>query len=128
LKGQVLEVIDANGDGLEDRLQLLADGLPAPYGIHAEADFVDVSAKNALLRLHNRKKSGRSIEVIASGWGYSSDYHDWAIGLPRNERGEYFLGIPCQQDKRSPAAARFHGHVLRLTPRKPTPAEPRGSP
>ncbi|HTU18402.1 MAG TPA: hypothetical protein VMG10_10115 [Gemmataceae bacterium] len=125
LKGQVFAAIDTNGDGLEDRLQLLADGLPAPYGVHAEADYVDVSGKNALLRLHNADKSGRRIEVIASGWGYSADYHDWAIGLPRNERGEYFLGIPCQQDKRSPAAARFHGNVLRLTPRKPTIDDPR---
>lgn len=125
LKGQVYEAIDTNGDGLEDRLRLLADGLPAPYGVHAEADYVDVSAKNALLRLHNQDKSGRRIEILASGWGYSSDYHDWAVGLPQNERGEYFLGIPCQQDKRSLAAARFHGNVLRLTPRQPTRDDPR---
>jgi mono/diheme cytochrome c family protein len=125
LKGQVYEVLHTNGDDLEDRLQLLADGLPAPYGVHAEADYVDVSAKNALLRLHNRQQSTRRIEVIASGWGYSSDYHDWAVGLPRNERGEYFLGIPCQEDKRTPAAAHFHGNVLRLSPRNPTHDDPR---
>ncbi len=125
LKGQVFEAIDTDKDGIEDRLQILADGLPAPYGVHAEADHVDISAKDALLRLLHADKNGRRIEVIASGWGYSSDYHDWTVGLPRNERGEYFLGIPCQQDKRSPAAARFHGNVLRLTPRKPTLDDPR---
>ena len=36
LKGPVYEAIDTNGDGIEDRLHLLADGLPAPYGVHAE--------------------------------------------------------------------------------------------
>ncbi|MGH7223770.1 MAG: hypothetical protein ACRELF_11115, partial [Gemmataceae bacterium] len=121
LKGQVFQAIDTDGDGIEDRLQLLADGLPAPYGVHAESDYVDISAKYALLRLHNAPTERRwRIDAIASGWGYSSDYHDWAMGLPRNERGEYFVGIPCQQDKRSTDAARFHGNVLRLTPRKPT--------
>jgi hypothetical protein len=125
LKGQVFEAVDTNRDGTEDRLNLLADGLPAPYGVHADNGKIDISAKYALLRLHNVEKSGRRIEAIASGWGYSSDYHDWAVGLPRNERGEYFLGIPCQQDKRSPTAARFHGNVLRLTPREPTLDDPR---
>jgi mono/diheme cytochrome c family protein len=125
LKGQVFEAVDSDGDGVEDRLKLLADGLPAPYGIHAERGFIDVSAKYALLRLSNVEGPNRRMDTIASGWGYSPDYHDWAVGLPRNERGEYFLGIPCQQDKRSPAAARFHGNVLRLKPRTPTTDDPR---
>ncbi len=120
LKGQVFEAMDTNGDGIEDHLNLLADGLPAPYGVHADANYIDISTKYALLRLHMDTKSGRRIETIASGWGYSSDYHDWVVGLPQNERGEYFLGIPCQQDKRPPVAALFHGNLLRLTPRKPT--------
>ncbi len=125
LKGQVFEGVDTDGDGIEDRLKVLADGLPAPYGVHAESGYVDICSKYALLRLHNPDRSGRRIEAVASGWGYSSDYHDWAIGLPQNDRGEYFLGIPCQQDKRSPAAAHFHGNILRLTPRKPTLDDPR---
>jgi cytochrome c553 len=125
LKGQVFEAGDTNGDRIADRLNLLADGLPAPYGVRADVDHIDISAKYALLRLHTDTKSGRRIDTIASGWGCSSDYHDWVVGLPQNERGEYFLGIPCQQDKRSPAAALFHGNVLRLTPRKPTVDDPR---
>jgi hypothetical protein len=125
LKGQVYEVLDTGHDGSADRLRLVADGLPAPYGIHAGPGYVDVSAKYAVLRLWDATESGRRIETIASGWGYSSDYHDWAVGLPQNERGEYFLGIPCQQDKRPSAAARFHGDVLRLLPRKPTAEDPR---
>ncbi len=125
LKGQVYEAADTDHDGGEDRLRLLADGLPAPYGVHAGPDCVDVSAKYALLRVRENGSSGRRIETIASGWGYSQDYHDWAVGLPRNDRGEYFLSIPCEQDKRPPIAARFHGNVLRLVPRLPTADDPR---
>jgi mono/diheme cytochrome c family protein len=122
LKGQVFEAVDTDRDGREDRLVLLADGLPAPYGVQAGPDYVDVSAKYAVLRVW---EGDRRVEAVASGWGYTPDYHDWAVGLPRNERGEYFLAIPCQQDKRAPAAARFHGNVLRLVPRSPTTNDPR---
>ncbi|HTK73929.1 MAG TPA: c-type cytochrome, partial [Gemmataceae bacterium] len=115
LKGQVFAV-----DEHEANLRLLADGLPAPYGVNTGPDFVDVSAKYAVLRIR-----GKTVETIASGWGYTADYHDWAVGLPRNERGEYFLGIPCEQDRRSPAGARYHGNVLRLVPRPPTGDDPR---
>jgi hypothetical protein len=125
LKGQVYEALDSNGDGAEDQLALLADGLPAPYGVAAAASYVDVAAKYAVWRLRAHGPASRSGHVIASGWGYSSDYHDWAIGLPQNDQGHYFLGIPCQQDRRSAEAARYHGQVLRLVPRHPTLTDPR---
>jgi cytochrome c2 len=125
LRGEVYEAVDTDKDGIEDRLVLLADGLPAPYGVRAGPGYIDVSAKYGLLRVKGSGPSGGRVAVVASGWGYTSDYHDWAVGLPQNGRGEYFLGIPCQQDRRSPAAARFHGTVLRLVPRKPTADDPR---
>jgi mono/diheme cytochrome c family protein len=115
LKGQAFAVNERDAS-----LSLLADGLPTPYGVNTGPDYVDVSAKYAVLRIR-----GGEIETIASGWGYTADYHDWAVGLPRSERGEYFLGIPCQQDRRSPTAAWYHGNVLRLVPRPPTADDPR---
>jgi hypothetical protein len=115
LKGQVFALNDRDTSP-----KLLADGLPAPYGVNTGPDYVDLSAKYAVLRIR-----GSTVETIASGWGYTADYHDWAVGLPRNDRGEYFVGIPCEQDRRSPAAARYHGNVLRLVPRPPSAEDPR---
>jgi mono/diheme cytochrome c family protein len=120
LKGQVFAIDEADAN-----LRLLADGLPTPYGLNTGQDYVDVSAKYAVLRIRTSEGVGRRIETAASGWGYTTDYHDWAVGLPRNDRGEYLLGIPCEQDRRSPAAARYHGNVLRLVPRPPTADDPR---
>jgi mono/diheme cytochrome c family protein len=120
LKGRVFTVNERDMS-----LDVLADGLPTPYGVNTGPDFVDVSAKYAVLRIRTSPGGQRRIETVASGWGYTADYHDWAVGLPRNDRGEYFLGIPCQQDRRSPAAARFHGNVLRLVPRQPDRDDPR---
>ena len=119
LKGRVYLARDTDGDGLEDALAPLSDDLAAPYGVHATPDgAVDVITKYALLRLYDRDGDGRAerTEVLASGWGHTDDYHDWAVGLPRDPRGNYYVALPCQQDDRSPAAAQLRGRGLRLVP------------
>ncbi|MCA9155890.1 MAG: hypothetical protein KDA38_13930, partial [Planctomycetales bacterium] len=55
-----------------------------------------------------------------SGWGHTTDYHDWAVGLSSDGAGGYFAAFPCQQDKRSEAAARLRGTVVRMSPRTPS--------
>lgn len=127
LKGSVWVARDTDGDGLEDRQTLFADGLPAPYGIAADGDAIDVCAKYALLRLSDADGDGRAerATVAASGWGYTTDYHDWAVGLPRDSAGNYYMSFPCQQDKRSARAALLRGTVVELLPRTPTADNPR---
>lgn len=130
LKGQVVRV-DLGGQldpsGILPTTVLL-DGLPAPYGLSIQGEQVDVCAKFALIRTAadpRESNSPRQAMVVASGWGYTADYHDWAVGLPRTKEGVYFLAIPCQQDNREAEAARYRGTVLKLSPRQPTPDDPR---
>lgn len=132
LKGTVLEVRDTNADGYEDTYVRVSDVLPAPYGLATGRDaegreFIDVAAKYGIVRLYDDDgdRFHERSEVVASGWGYTNDYHDWTVGLPRNAEGAYYVGLPCQQDDRSPAAARYRGQVLRLVPRKPSADDPR---
>ncbi|HUE74822.1 MAG TPA: c-type cytochrome [Pirellulaceae bacterium] len=120
LKGQVIAARDSDNDGLEDAASVVADGLATPYGITDGGDALHVLTKAALLEV----KDG-AVKVLASGWGHTDDYHDWAVGLPRNEKGEYFVGLPCQQDERSAAAAKYRGAMLKLVPRMPTEDDPR---
>lgn len=122
LKGSVWLVRDTNGDGLEDELTLVADGLAAPYGIACQGDAIDVATKFGVIRLSQLGENGRArrADVVASGWGYTADYHDWTIGLPRDSDGNYYVGLPCQQDDRLPSEAFLRGTVVRLQPRKPT--------
>jgi cbb3-type cytochrome oxidase cytochrome c subunit len=122
LKGQVHLARDTDGDGLEDALSTFADGLAAPYGLVANGNALDVIHKPALVRLHDADGDGHAerVETLAAGWGHTADYHDWAVGLPRDAAGNYYVALPCQQDDRTPAAAHLRGTVLKLSPREPT--------
>lgn len=131
LKGRVVEARDTNGDGLEDALRPVSDDLAAPYGIAvAEQDgkeVLDVVNKYGLVRLHDDDADGyrERIEVVASGWGHTDDYHDWAVGLPKIAGGGYYVALPCQQDNRDPKKATLRGQGLKLLPRTPTKDDPR---
>ncbi len=118
LKGRVWLVTDDNQDGWEDRAEPFSDDLAAPFGVFAGEGFVDVVNKYALLRLMDHDKDGFAEEVrrLSSGWGHTTDYHDWAVGLPRDSSGAYHIAISCQQDDRSAAAAHWRGEVLKLVP------------
>ncbi len=126
LKGRVWVASDSDGDGLEDTLSQFSDELAAPFGAHATKDYIDVVNKFGLLRLRDNDGDDRadSVEKLASGWGHTADYHDWAIGLPSDGEDGYLIATACQQDKRSKAAANLRGVVLKLTPRTPTRENP----
>ncbi len=127
LKGRVWQAVDTNNDGLEDQVSLFSDELAAPFGISAHKDHVDVINKYALLRLFDDNRDGQADRVVtlASGWGHTTDYHDWAIGLPRDKQGNYYIAIACQQDDRSLVAAHLRGKVVKLVPQAPTKSDPR---
>ncbi len=128
LKGRVWLALDTDGDGLEDQMAQFGDELAAPFGIHARSNKVlDVATKYGVARLTDDDGDGRAeqTQLVASGWGHTADYHDWAIGLPPDGDGGYYLSLACQQDKRSQAAARLRGTVVRLHPRTPTDDDPR---
>jgi len=127
LKGQVWSAADTNSDGLADRLTAISDELAAPYGVVTGDNFVDVINKNGVVRLTDFGPSGQAqrSDIVASGWGHTDDYHDWAVGIVPDGANGYFTAIPCWQDKRDVAATKFRGEALRLAPRQPTPDNPR---
>ena len=125
LKGRVLQVNDSDSDGLGDRLLVISDDLPAPYGLAANSSSVDVLCKTSLIRLtppatDTASDTPYDQQVVADGWGYTADYHDWAVGLQRSPDGSYFMALPCQQDDRTPAAAQYRGQALKLIPYQST--------
>ena len=126
LKGRVWLARDRDGDGIEETAWPATDELAAPYGAHGRSGCLDVINKYALLRLFDDDGDGRFDRYVrlASGWGHTTDYHDWAVGLPIDRQGNYYVAFPCQQDDRSQVAARLRGTVIRLAPREPTRDDP----
>lgn len=126
LKGRVWLARDGNGDGLEDEAWPFSDELAAPYGVAPSGEAIDVINKYGLLRLEDLDGDDRAdrTTTLVSGWGHTADYHDWAVGLPRDASGNYYVTLPCQQDDRSQAAANLRGAALRLRPRRPTKDDP----
>lgn len=134
LKGQLYSAKDTNMDGNEDKLTTIVDGLATPYGLNStSAPFgqgfaseygVLIAAKDALLKIDpsaSRPYLVPETRIAAAGWGYTDDYHDWTVGLVRGSDGEYFIALPCQQDQRSEAAAKYRGKILRLVQKKAPP-------
>ena len=97
---------------------LFAEGLAAPYGILSDGDDLLVSHKPEVLRLSDRDGDGRADEfgVLAAGWGFSDDYHDWTAGLVRDGRGDLYVGLGSDYSQKGRAADndRWRGTVLRL--------------
>src|SRR5690606_1727708 len=89
LKGHVFLAHDSDSDGLEDDLVAFEEGLAAPFGILADGDSLLVAHKPELLRLRDSDGDGRADEreIIADGWGYTDNYHDWTTGPVRDKEG-----------------------------------------
>jgi glucose/arabinose dehydrogenase/mono/diheme cytochrome c family protein len=118
LKGQIYLAKDTDGDGIEDRLTLFEEGLAAPFGLLVDGDALLVAHKPELLRLRDRDGDGRCDfrEVVADGWGYTDDYHDWTCGIVRDSRGRLYVGLGSDYagPPRPIERARYRGKVLRI--------------
>ncbi len=120
LRGEVLLARDTDGDGIEDTWTVFSDHLAAPFGVLTDGDDVIVSHKPEVVRLVDSDGDGRADQarVIATGWGYDPDYHDWTFGLVRDSQRNLYvtLGSDYQSPKRPEAARPLRGHALRIAP------------
>jgi cytochrome c2 len=118
LKGQVYVARDGDGDGIPEQISLFEEGLAAPFGILADGYDLLVAHKPEVLRLKDTDGDGRADvrEVVATGWGYTDDYHDWTTGVVRDSRGRLYIGLGSDYSKggRTAAQGYLRGKVLRI--------------
>ena len=119
LKGQVFLATDTNGDGLEDQLATFAEGLAAPFGILQEDRgglLVAHKPEVVLLRETDGDDRADTAKVIASGWGYTDDYHDWTTGIAEDSQHRYYIGLGSDYaHKNRPAnESKWRGRILRF--------------
>ena len=84
--------------------------------------------KYGLLRLSDDDGDGQAdrTELVADGWGHTLDYHDWAVGLPRDGAGNYYvsLALPAGRSQRSSRAG-CAARSSSCCPATPTADDPR---
>lgn len=120
LKGHVYLARDSDQDGLEDQLYVVEEGLAAPYGLIADEDGIGllVAHKPEVLRLRDTDGDGRADlrQVVATGWGYNDNYHDWTCGIVRDSKGRLYVGLGSDytQPKRPVEQQRWRGKILRI--------------
>ena len=113
LQGQVYLAKDTDNDGVEDKL-LFEEGLAAPFGLIADGKDLIVSHKPELLRLRDTDGDGRADvrEVIATGWGYSDNYHDWTHGIVRDSKGNLYMVSAAIIRNRAARKRRLYGVAM----------------
>ncbi len=120
LKGHVYLAVDTDGDEIEDELQSVEEGLAAPYGVIADGPDLIVAHKPELLRLRDTDGDGEfdRRQVVATGWGYNDNYHDWTTGIVRDSSGNLYVGLGSDyaQKKRAREHTRWRGTILRISP------------
>jgi len=118
LKGHVYQARDTDGDGIEDSLVIFEEGLASPYGLIADGRDLLVAHKPELLRLRDEDSDGRAErrEVVADGWGYTDDYHDWTTGIVRDTKGNLYVGTGSDYARkgRSREQGKWRGKLLRI--------------
>lgn len=120
LKGHVYRATASSASrGLPDRLTTVAEGLAAPYGIIAVDDKLLISHKPEVLLLDDMADDAtpaRRQRVVATGWGFTDDYHDWACGIVRDSVGMFYvaLGSDYSHRNRPTTESLWRGQVLRF--------------
>lgn len=119
LKGQIFLALDTNGDRIENKLVRHAEGLSAPYGIATGVHGLVVSHKPDVVVLREPQGPRFFQKILATGWGYTDNYHDWTCGIVRDKQGNLYVGLGSDyaQPKRPKDKARWRGKVLRISPK-----------
>ncbi|MBK1828727.1 hypothetical protein [Haloferula rosea] len=73
-----------------------ANGLHEPLGIHAEKDgSILVVQRAELTRLVDEDGDGKADlhQVVCNDWGVSGNYHEFAFGLAKDSKGNYYISL-----------------------------------
>ncbi len=120
LRGEIVRLVDGDGDGAEDRAEPISDVFAAPFGLLFDGDDLLVSEKPDLVRLIDSDRDAffdRAV-IVGAGWGLTHDYHDWVFGLARRDDGYYLaLGSDYNQAGRSRSTSRWRGKAIRVDPK-----------
>lgn len=119
MDGDVLRVVDSDGDGLLDRYARWAGTLPHwPLGLRAEGNDLLIATRGALIRLSDRDVDGWAERwlTLSDAWDVTRDHHDWTTGVAPWPEGGWVVS-PVTDDVRTrdiKGRHHFRGKALRV--------------
>ncbi|MDR3639293.1 MAG: sugar dehydrogenase [Isosphaeraceae bacterium] len=120
MDGDVLSVVDSDGDGTLDRYRRWAGTLPHwPLGLRAEGSDLLIATRSALLRLSDPDGDGwaERWRTLSDAWDVSRDHHDWTTGIAPWPGGGWVV-CPVTDDVRERTILGRHylrGKAVRVT-------------
>lgn len=122
-RGQVWIVENALAkDPSDARFSLFAEGLQEGLGLTIVDGRIFVLQRAELSELIDRDRDGRCDEIrrVASDWGVSGHYHEFAFGLPRDKDGNFYISLNVSfgdpQWWHGRSTVPYRGWILKLTP------------
>jgi glucose/arabinose dehydrogenase len=103
MDGDLLLVVDSNGDGTLDTYKRWAGTLPHwPLGMLADGEGMLVATRQALLRLSDDDHDGwaERWQTLCDAWDVTRDHHDWTTGIARWPGGGWVVS-PVNDDVRT---------------------------
>lgn len=95
-RGQVWLVEDPLAKNPADaRFSLFCEGLHEGLGLEVIDGEILVLQRAELSKLVDEDRDGTCdrIDTLVQGWGYSGHYHEFAFGLPRDDAGNFYIGL-----------------------------------
>jgi len=103
------------------RFHLFAQGLHEGLGLEVVGDDIYVVQRGELSRLIDTDGDDvcDRVETVCDDWGLSGNYHEFAFGLPRDDAGNFYVGLNVAFSDpwwhgRSPVP--YRGWVVRVSP------------
>ena len=122
-RGQVWMVENPLAENPADaKFSLFCEGLWEGLGVRVVDDEIFIVQRGELSRLRDTDGDGTCdhIDSICNSWGVSGNYHEFAYGLPVDERGHFFVALnvsffnPKWWHGKSPVP--YRGWVLDIAP------------
>ena len=95
-RGDIYRIKNPNSDDLTQiSYHRFASGLHEPLGMVIDGDDVYVVQRPELTRLRDTTGDGVADEFVtlSDAWGLSGDYHEYAFGPARDNKGNFFITL-----------------------------------
>lgn len=96
--------------------QKFAGGLHEPYGMFWKDGWIYLTQRTELTRIKDSTGNGvaDTFQTLASAWGISGDYHEYAFGSPPDKNGDVWIAL-CLTGSFT-GDADWRGWAVRVTP------------